>query len=340
MSGRSSLRGLPLALAILALAACSPAGSGQATQSVAPTVAVTDAPRPTTATTPAAAATALPALTLRWEGSGPKQPNPCCQTWWPAIDPVTGDIWVADSFASQFWIFGPDGTFKESWGVPGTGPGQFDFSAHRQNQQAVGAIAFAPDGSFYVADDGNRRIERFDADRKYVSAWGGFGTGNAQFVNPFGIATDGQTVYVADDDRGDIQAFDAKGTYLRTFGAVVTEAGIFITVDHAGNLYRPNEQSGTISKYAPDGTLAATIAFPLAVNVVQGIAVDDAGHIYANTDGGGSPLVELDSTGTLLGQWSTGGETLAVDAGATTVYEANYTSPGWPAAVLRAYALP
>jgi hypothetical protein len=42
---------------------------------------------------------------------------------------------------------------------------------------------------------------------------GSFGTGDGQFANPKGIATDGKTVYVADDPRFDIQAFDTNGGF-------------------------------------------------------------------------------------------------------------------------------
>ena len=323
--------------------ACSSPATGTAVPSISPTIAAT----PTTAAAPTAAATitpivatpspvALDALDLAWTGSGPTEPGACCQTWWPAIDPKTGQIWVADSFANVYWIFDPDGTFKESWGKPGTGKGQFDFSAHRPNPQAVGAIAFAPDGSFFVADNGNRRIQHFDPNRKYIGEWGAFGTDNGQFASPFGIATDGKTVYVADDDRGDVQAFTTDGTYLRTLGEIVTDAGIFIAVDPAGDLYRSDGPARVISKYGPDGTPLGTFDVGIADGLVAGLAVDKAGDIYANTYGTVPQLVELGPSGSRLAAWSTSDETLAVDPEGTIVYQAGPDSP----ASLRAYALP
>ncbi|TMB48432.1 MAG: hypothetical protein E6J50_10040 [Chloroflexi bacterium] len=201
------------------------------------------------ASAPVPTASPLAGLKLLWEKSGPTQPTPCCQTWWPAIDPKTGDIWVADSFANQYWIFAPDGRYLESWGTPGRAPGQLDLNTHRQEPQAAGGIAFAPDGTFYVADVGNHRVQKFDAERRFVDQWGRFGSGDGQFVQPFGIVTDGKTVYVADDDRGDVQAFDTSGTFLRKFGTITTEAGIFIALDTAGFLYRSGEAPFRITKY-------------------------------------------------------------------------------------------
>ncbi len=51
------------------------------------------------------------------------------------------------------------GEWVTSWGSLGTGPGQFD-TPH--------GIAVSPDDEIYVADRGNRRVQVFDADGKYL----------------------------------------------------------------------------------------------------------------------------------------------------------------------------
>src|SRR5262249_23093861 len=131
-------------------------------------------------------------LTLLWSGA---QPNPSIKTepYWPAIDPVTGDIWVSSPFTDQFWAFGPDGTFKEAWGPPGQDAGQFRLRTNDMHPDAGAAIAFLPDGSFYLTDVGNYRVQHYDANRALVGSWGSFGTEQGQFTNPKGIATDGTT---------------------------------------------------------------------------------------------------------------------------------------------------
>jgi outer membrane protein assembly factor BamB/class 3 adenylate cyclase len=285
-------------------------------------------------------ASALAELKLLWEKSGPTQPTPCCQTWWPALNPKTGDIWVADSFANVYWIFAPDGRYLESWGTPGSAPGQLDLNTHRQNPQAAGAIAFSPDGTFFVADVGNHRVQKFDAKRRFVKQWGTFGTDDGQFVQPFGIATDGKAVYVADDDRGDIQAFDTSGRFLRKFGSITTQAGIFIALDADGFLYRSGEGPFRISKYDPaTGVLAATLnVAPVAGGALSGLAIDADGHVFANM--GAPGLVELDRTGKQLRAWSNGGETGVVDPEGNAIYLANERAPGWSTASLRKYAIP
>ena len=127
----------------------------------------------------------------------------------PVSGPVRGTIWVADGGHSQFQLFAPDGTFLEAWGGEGqgTGDGQFDFVRPNSDDDAFGAVAFAPDGSFYVADMGNRRIQHFSADRAFLNAWGGFGAEDGQFISPIDIAVDSQgNVFVDDDKRQILEA--------------------------------------------------------------------------------------------------------------------------------------
>ena len=76
----------------------------------------------------------------------------------------------------------------------------------------------APDGTVYVADSGNQRIQRFSATGAFLGAWGTGGSGDGQFLNPYDVAVapDG-TVYVADSFR--IQHFSATGAFLGAWGA-------------------------------------------------------------------------------------------------------------------------
>src|SRR5204862_916739 len=199
-----------LASAVLALAACS--GS----TAPAPTPALTVSPPGASAiatATIAPSTSPLPALPLLWKCTAPTSSQPSFQPL--AVDPRNGDVWATVPFDNLFWICDHEGNYLESWGKAGSGPGQFDLNDHLQNPDGFGAIAFAPDGSFFVGDVGNHRIEKFDLKRKFVKQWGSFGQGDGQFAQLVSVATNGKTVLVGDGDRVGIQAFDLDGMYLR-----------------------------------------------------------------------------------------------------------------------------
>ena len=70
----------------------------------------------------------------------------------------------------------------------------------------------ASDGSVYVADMGNHRIQKFTSEGVFVTKWGSLGTGDGQFDVRFGVsvAPDG-SVYVSDMDNHRIQKFSSGG---------------------------------------------------------------------------------------------------------------------------------
>lgn len=310
--------------------------AGPTSASTAPVVAVGPTPAPS-----ASAAPAMTALRLLWSGTAPSKQK--AQTYWPAVNPKTGDIWVSETFDNQFWIFSPDGKFKEAWGTTGSGPGQFKLHTNDMNPDSGGAIAFAPDGSFYVTDTGNYRVQAFDAGRHFVRAWGGFGSGDGQFTSPKGIATDGKVVYVA-DDPGRMQVFDTGGSFIRSFdfpfvifslardGRLLTSLGSGIgAFDGQGKQTLDVKLDGT-------GSWPAAWSGSMVADVVQGAD----GTLYAGVQDDSAPLglIALDPAGRVRGEWSTGGETLALAPDGRSIYMAwsGPSNTGWTD--LRTYALP
>ncbi len=106
-------------------------------------------------------------------------------------------------------------------GQPGSLADQFETPA---------GIAFLADGGFVVADQGNRRLCRYDRMGFYLSDTGGvFDTANA-FVAPQGVGTDRfGNVFVADAGSGMIHVLDRELNLLfsagRDFGLKATPLG-------------------------------------------------------------------------------------------------------------------
>ncbi len=120
------------------------------------------------------------------------------------------------------------------------------------------AIAFAPDGTFYVADSRNHRILHFDAEGNFLRSWGSVSPGcpyftanpppnvpSDTFCEPWGVAVgpDG-SVYVADTWNSRILKFTPDGRFLLawgTYGAPERPDTFWgprgLTVDAQGRVY-------------------------------------------------------------------------------------------------------
>ncbi len=73
---------------------------------------------------------------------------------------AAGNTYISDGYInSRVAKVDKDGNWVKSWGEPGSGPGQFS-TPH--------SIAVDAQGSVYVADRGNRRIQVFDGDGVFL----------------------------------------------------------------------------------------------------------------------------------------------------------------------------
>jgi len=255
-----------------------------------------------------------------WETSGgPDSPlgNPSHL----AVAP-DGNIWVADADNNRFQIFAPDGTFLEAWGTPGSGEGEFDFTAFGWGGNDEAAVAFAPDGSFYVADIGNHRIQKFGPDRTFLTAWGSEGTEPGQFISPIDLVVDDQgRVYVVDSFRntevgadagtGAVQIFDGDGRFLAEWGERGTEPGQMsspfgIGLDPDGTLLIAEFGGNRVQRFTPEGDLldgwgtygSADGEFIWAMDA----AVDTAGRVFV-TDYSNHRVQVFDRDGQFLAAW-------------------------------------
>lgn len=107
-------------------------------------------------------------------------------------------------------------------------------------------VAVSPkDGTVYVLDAGNFRVQAFDRDGKFLRTWGKAGNGLGQFGRPRGIGVDRDgMVYVTDASFANVQIFDPQGQLLMPMGdrqlqdgpgALALPSGV--TGDETGRVY-------------------------------------------------------------------------------------------------------
>jgi eukaryotic-like serine/threonine-protein kinase len=164
-----------------------------------------------------------------------------------AVD-AGGNLYVVDSLNDRIQVFDPEGNALALWGETGSEPGQFRF--HHQEGGFFGDVAIAPDGSIFVTDVFNDRIQKFSADRAFLLEWGASGSEPGQFAEPGGIAVDATgRVYVADWENSRVQVFDAQGQFLHAWGGHGVGEGQFdaisdLAIDPAGTVYVTDQGGG------------------------------------------------------------------------------------------------
>ncbi len=143
-----------------------------------------------------------------------------------------GSLYVSDIGANRIFHFDSQGNLLGSWGQPGASeaspapPGTFN---------EPWGIAVGPDGSVYVADTWNHRIQKFTAEGDFLTMWGVFGQAETPeaFWGPRDVAVDAQgRVFVSDTGNKRIVIFDGEGRPLSQATAGFNEpTGIALAPD-------------------------------------------------------------------------------------------------------------
>ena len=87
----------------------------------------------------------------------------------------------------------------KSWGSYGTEPGQLSYPYD---------LVLGQDGSVYIAEYGNHRVQKFTRDGEVLGTWGTNGKEPGQLYQPWGLAQDSEgRLYVLDSYNHRIQRF-------------------------------------------------------------------------------------------------------------------------------------
>lgn len=163
------------------------------------------------------------------------------------------DIGGSSSNEHKVVVFdGITGKHLTDIGKRGSNPGEFNLPRD---------VTIAPDGSIYVVDGGNFRVQKFDKDGKYISSFGAIGRQSGQFSRPKEAAVDPSgNVYVVDTAFGNFQIFNSEGHLLLAIGGRSNTSGpglytlpAGIAVDDDGRVYIVDQFFRKVDVFRPVG---------------------------------------------------------------------------------------
>ena len=86
-------------------------------------------------------------------------------------------------------------------------------------------------------------FKSFQIPGTFITKWGTEGSGDGQFISPFGVAVDPQGhVFVADANNNRVQKFSNNGSFIRKWGTFGFSPGQFngvidLAVDPQGHVF-------------------------------------------------------------------------------------------------------
>ncbi len=117
--------------------------------------------------------------------------------------------------------------------------------------QIFSAWAVAQDASknYYVIDGGDYSIHKLNNTGNGLLKWGGAGSADGEFEDPYAIALKGDRVYVADNGNSRIQIFGTDGVHKSNLVHSSIDWPLGLAFDAAGNLYVSNAEPDRIEKF-------------------------------------------------------------------------------------------
>jgi len=179
-------------------------------------------------------------------------------------------------------------------------------------------IGLGPDGSVYVADTWNHRVQKFTAKGEFLLMWGYFGQAEQPdaFWGPRDVAVNAKgEVFVTDTGNKRVVVFDSQGQFITEFGGAGIAPGqldepVGIAVDADGLVYVADTWNQRIQVFqkAEDGSYQPFRSWELQAWYGQSldnkpyIAVDNRGSVFV-ADPEGYRIFQYTDEGEAVRSW-------------------------------------
>jgi DNA-binding beta-propeller fold protein YncE len=235
-----------------------------------------------------------------------------------------GSLYLADTGNHRIIHATADGEVIETWGSFADGS-NIEGGAPAGTFYEPWSIAIGLDGSVFVADTWNHRIQKFTPNGQFQLMWGVFGQGESAeaFWGPRDIAIDDKGwVYVTDTGNKRIVVFDENGSFITEFGSAGLLAGQFdepvgIAVDSEGLVYVADTWNQRVQVFQLDEQSTAFLPMrDWEIVGWYGQSLDnkpyiqiDGNHVFVS-DPEGYRILEFTSDGTFIRYWGNYGSGL------------------------------
>ena len=226
-------------------------------------------------------------------------------------------IYIADTENHRIQHLAEDGTVLHVWG--GFGANSESEAAPSGTFNEPWGIAIGPDGSVYVTDTWNHRIQKFTPEGEFVTTWG---YGISQIDDPYGfygprdvaVNANGE-VFVTDTGNKRVVVFDRDGQFITQFGEAGFGPGQFdepvgLSIDNEGKVFVADTWNqriqvfilGEDSSYSPLTNWDVVAWYGQTLDNKPYIDVDDLGNLYV-ADPEGYRILKFTTAGEFQYYW-------------------------------------
>lgn len=231
-----------------------------------------------------------------------------------------GSVYVLDTGNNRVLHFNSSGDFIQGWGEYANADADSDTSGKFNEPWG---IAVGPDGSVYVADTWNHRVQKFTAEGEFLIQWGEFGTDGAlsHFYGPRSIAIDSESrIYVSDTGNKRIQVFSDTGEPITQIGSPGFQTGeldepVGIAVDSSGRLVVADTWNTRVQVFEGSAEAGFGAVGEWAIDGWYGQSLENKPYIAVGpedqvcvTDPEGYRVLCFNDQGKFLFGWGSGGD--------------------------------